>query len=468
MSLKCFEAESQWFNEEKRLDASSYSPEAAKSTVLIEKLKARQVTIDSLDNLTNRIFYPGRFKRILSADGDILLSSKDMFDFLLRGKRISNISEDYSVKPGWIFVTRSGSVGRVLLANKFVGNKAISEHVIRIIPNEDTPVCYIYAYLLSSIGRPLITKSIFGGVVDEIEPQHIGSIPIPRVPELEKEIENSIREVYRLREEAQELVLRSEATIYSELGLMKISEADVDYLTDKNTKILKCFETSANALATRLDASFHAPMAHQALRNLKESMSGQMMKLEEVADSFVPPRFKRNYVEDPSNGVPLLQGTQIPQITAQNLKYIWRGMKKLDSYIVKKNWILVTCSGTIGQISMARSLWDGWAATNHLLRVVPDENQIHPGYLAAFLLSVYGQVQFQRLAYGGVVDEIGEAGELFQDIQILKPLDEAVEKRIGNLILDAYDKRDEANVMESKAVKYLEERLDEVADSELR
>jgi len=79
------------------------------------------------------------------------------------------------------------------------------------------------------------------------------------------------------------------------------------------------------------------------------------------------------------------------------------------------------------------------------------------------LLSIYGQVQFQRLIYGGVVDEIGEAGELFNDILILKPKNKDIENKIGNFTFEAYDKRDKANQVEDEAIKSLERRLKEIA-----
>jgi type I restriction enzyme S subunit len=133
-------------------------------------------------------------------------------------------------------------------------------------------------------------------------------------------------------------------------------------------------------------------------------------------------------------------------------------MKGIDIYRVKRNWILVTCSGTIGRTSLVRNYWHDWTATNHLLRIVPQENDINPGYLTAFLLSIYGRVQFQRLIYGGVVDEIGEAGELFNDILILKPNSD-LQNEIGRLVYQAYDEKDRANIIENEAVSLLESKL---------
>jgi type I restriction enzyme S subunit len=119
----------------------------------------------------------------------------------------------------------------------------------------------------------------------------------------------------------------------------------------------------------------------------------------------------------------------------------------------------VTCSGTIGKLSLVRDHWDGWAATNHLLRIVPNEREVHPGYLTAYLLSIYGQAQLQHLIYGGVVDEIGEAGALFNNMKILKPKDKGIENKIGDLVFEACDKRDKANRSEKEATELLEKHL---------
>ncbi len=459
-----FEVESQWLMEdEMRLNASSFSPDAAKALVLIDELKSKGVNIAVVDNIVKDVFYPTRFKRIYAKEGTSFLSSKDIFDLVQVGKRIKNATEEYLIKPNWILVTRSGSVGRVLISNKYISKAAISEHVIRVVPDKNTPIGYLYGYLLSTIGQSLLIKNIFGGVVDEIEPHHIKSIPIPRIQELEEKINQKILDVCKLREEAQKHLLKVEKMLYAELGLPELKREEVEYFGGEDGRIIRSFEIKASELDLRLDASYHLPLFHLAMQKLRNVKSGIFRRLKDVANSFVPPRFKRAYVKDMSKGIPLLQGTHIPQIKPLDIKYLWKKMKNLEKYIVKKNWILLTSSGTIGRLSLVRNQWDGWTSTNHLLRIIPNEREIHPGYLTAFLHSTYGQIQFQRLIYGGVVDEIGEAGELFNDVLILKPNDENIEKKIGKLVFEAYDKRDKANRIEHKAIKLLEKRLEELA-----
>jgi len=384
--------------------------------------------------------------------------------FLPKAKKfIMNYPEDVSIKENWILITRSGTIGRCLISTNILEKSVLSDDLIRIIPRDENNVGYLYAYLNTWVGQAFLIKDRYGATVKHIEPHHVATIPIPIIAKLEKEINQQILGAHTLREEAQELLLRAEELLYSELGLPKIDEDDVEYFGGEEGRLVKAFELKASDLNLRLDASYHIPLFHLALQNLMKEKFGIIKSLGEVADSFVPPRFKRAYVRDPSDGIPLLQGTHIPQITPQDMKYVWSKMKNLNSYIVRKNWILTTCSGTIGRLSLVRDYWNGWAATNHLLRIIPNEKEIHSGYLTAFLLSTYGQLQFQRLIYGGVVDEIGEAGKLFNDILILKPKNKTIENKIGNLIFEAYDKRDKSNQIENEVIKQLENKLIEIA-----
>jgi len=462
-SVITFEVESKWLIEgEKRLNASSFSPEAANSLFLIDLLKEKGIKIDHITDIIKDIFYPPRFKRLYAKAGTIFLSSKDIFDFLPEGKKIKNASKEYLIKPGWILITRSGSVGRVLIANRFFTNAAISEHVIRIVPDENTPTWYLYIYLISEIGQPLLIRNIFGGVVDEIEPHHIANTPIPRIPELEDEINQKILEAHSLREEAQELLLKAEEMIYLELGLPEISEDDVEYFGGEKGKVIKAFEIKASELNLRLDVSYHLPILQQIEVNLSKSRFKDT-KFGEVIDKiFIPTRFKRPYVNNSTTGTPFLQGSHIPQIKPMDVKYLWNGTKHLENILIKKDWLLMTRSGTVGRIGIVRDGWENWAASEHILRVVI-KPEIHPGYIAAFLSFPYGEYQIKGKIYGAVVDEIGEQDtSLIEEINIILPPKD-IRDKIGKLVFEAYDKRDKANQIENEAIEMLEKRLKEIA-----
>ena len=463
-AFSSFEVESKWLiDREKRLNAFSYSADAAKAQLLIDRLGRNGVEIRKLDYFIAKVFYPSRFKRIYSKSGTSFLSSKDIFDIVPVGKKIKNAKDEYIVDSGWIFVTQSGSVGRILISTKFMKNVAVSEHVIRVIPLKKTPLGYLYAYLSSKIGQSLLLKNIFGGVVDEIEPNHVGSLPTPRIPELEEEINQKILEAHRLREEAQELLLKAEEMLYSELGLPEIDEDDVEYFGGEKGRIVKSFEIKVSELNLRLDASYHLPILQQIEANLSKSRFKDT-KFGNVIDKiFIPTRFKRPYVTDSNAGVPFLQGSHIPQIKPMDVKYLWSGTKHLENILIKKNWVLMTRSGTVGRIGIVRNGWEDWAASEHVLRIII-KLEVHPGYIAAFLSSPYGEYQIKGKIYGAVVDEIGEQDtSLIEEINMILPPKD-IQDKIGNLVFEGYDKRDNANQIEDEAIKLLERRLKEIAE----
>jgi type I restriction enzyme S subunit len=159
----------------------------------------------------------------------------------------------------------------------------------------------------------------------------------------------------------------------------------------------------------RFDASHYNPVLAQALTMLR----GSGMELRPLGDVcervFIPPRFKRVYVAE-KHGVPFLQGSHLVHFQPADLKYLSaKAHVRLERWIIQKGWVLVTCSGTIGRVAIARDQWDGWAASQHILRIVPRADDMAPsGYLYAFLRSFAGQAQLTSQIYGAVVDELTE------------------------------------------------------------
>ena len=122
-------------------------------------------------------------------------------------------------------------------------------------------------------------------------------------------------------------------------------------------------------------------------------------------------RFKRVYVER-EHGLPFLQGSHLVHFDPADIKYVSLKAheRRMDSLLIRAHWVLITRSGTIGRVAVAPRQWDGWAASEHIMRIVPRDRDetAPPGYLAAFLRSFPGQAQLTSSIYGAVVDEITE------------------------------------------------------------
>lgn len=95
----------------------------------------------------------------------------------------------------------------------------------------------------------------------------------------------------------------------------------------------------------------------------------------------------------------------------------------------------------------------GWAASQHILRIIPQENVTHPGFLAAFLSTPYGQHQLKAKIYGGVVDELTAEDT---EIILIPDVPYSEQLAIGETVVRVYELRDEANVLEDEAIAQLE------------
>jgi type I restriction enzyme S subunit len=159
-------------------------------------------------------------------------------------------------------------------------------------------------------------------------------------------------------------------------------------------------------------------------------------------------RFKRNYVEA-AQGTPFLSGKNIIQLRPVDMNHLSNTETEgLSEMLVKHGWILVTCSGTIGRLCLVWNNFEDYAASQHILRVLPDKSKVDLGYLYAFLASDYGYQQIIRFRHGAVIDEITD----HQLKKVLVPLPSTKQQEdIGNMVREAYEKRAEALRLEDEA-----------------
>jgi len=209
----------------------------------------------------------------------------------------------------------------------------------------------------------------------------------------------------------------------------------------------------------RLDAAYVNPEVERVLAVIADA-EVRMEPLGSVTERvFIPPRFARVYVEA-DHGVPFLQGSHVVHFQPANLRHLSReSHKNLDRWIVRAGWLLVTCSGTIGNVTICPLEWNEWAASQHILRSIPDEEKCPSGHLCSFLASPLGQVQRTAKICGGVVDEITE--EHAASVKVPIPTTDDGWKRIRSI--DATMKKSVAE--RSKAVRLSAKAVDMFMDS---
>jgi hypothetical protein len=182
----------------------------------------------------------------------------------------------------------------------------------------------------------------------------------------------------------------------------------------------------------RLDATFYNQEAVHALAALKAS-GMKTQRLGDITERvFMPTRFKRNYVTA-EHGIPFLQGSHVVQFRPADLKYLSKAAhKNLEPYLIRHGWLLVTRSGSTGRIALVPPEWDGWAASEHIFRIVPKRRGgCLTGFLATFLESPIGQAQLAAHVYGAVVDELTE--EQVRSVEVPMPSTSAQRRKVKKI-----------------------------------
>ena len=117
---------------------------------------------------------------------------------------------------------------------------------------------------------------------------------------------------------------------------------------------------------------------------------------------------------------------------------------------------MITSSGTIGKVTIAPKHWEGWTANQHIIRVVPTNDEI-AGYLYAWLSTDYAYHLITRYTYGAVVDEIDD--KQVADIAIPLLHNETTQQAINDKVLNANQKRAEAYEREQEALTMLDKQV---------
>lgn len=157
----------------------------------------------------------------------------------------------------------------------------------------------------------------------------------------------------------------------------------------------------------RLDASFHISDGRQAKLAVENCPTG-CEKIGNVTKAiFYGGRAKRFYVNDPVKGVPFMGSSDMLKAEFGSLKYVSsKRTSDLQASMLGERWTLISRSGTVGNTAFTNQEFIGKAASEHVIRVVPDEKKILAGYLYAFLASKFGYSLLTQGTFGAVIQHI--------------------------------------------------------------
>jgi type I restriction enzyme S subunit len=441
-----------------RLEASVYNIEGRHAREILKKCKWELSWVCG-DNGLATAYHRPRFKRIWveKSPFPIYQPSQILEIYPKPSGYISEATktdiEALRVKKGQILLTCSGTIGNCSIVSKTLDNKIFSHDLIRIDCKNETDIGYVYALLKTKIGYTLINTNNYGAVVSHIEPEHLHNIPIPNPPNmLKKRIHELVMKSYELRDESNELLDKAEELLINELKLPPIDDFKPEYFD--NSIDVSNFCIKLRDLAGRLDVSYHLPIVKAIIEHFAKFAS-EIVTLKDSRLSsriFLPGRFKRVYVGE-GQGTVFFGGKQIqnldPSIEHKFLSTKYHSNRIKNELILKEGEILVSRSGTIGKVALVPKHWEGWAASEDLIRIVPLNEQTG-GFLYVYLSSQYGQILLKRFTYGSVQDHIEDIHLAEVEVPLLKNV--SIQDKIGYLALKANKLRYEAYKLEQQAL----------------
>lgn len=369
--MKAKSVPSSWLERDgRRLDCNPYMSGALEAKVLLEGLKARK---DPLRNVTLNgmagIFNGPRFARSYVDDpnaGVPFLGSTDILNADLTNlprlsKKQVAANPRLVVHSDWTLITCSGTIGRMAYARPDMEGMAGSQHFMRVVPDaEKIPPGYLYAYLSSKFGVPIVVGGTYGAIIQHIEPEHIAGLDVPRLgKKLEQQAHDLVQRAALLRVEASRL-LRDVAARFDSLL------AGVELSTQRETPRISV--VNASSIQRRFDAQFHDPL----VRAVRERLASKQHTTigEWCTRIFLPGIFKRIHVEDVAYGALYYTGATLFWLEPQPKGVLARKTSLFEQVRMDEGTVLVQAFGQEGGLT-GRAVWVGrhlaGSTTTHML-----------------------------------------------------------------------------------------------------
>ena len=449
-----------------RLDVEPFVGGAVEARVYLEKASYPKQALHELTTGHSGGIYNGPMFRRNYVDsrehGVPFLTSGSMLRADLTHVGLLRRKDAESTKLGYLRLTRgttliscSGSIGRTVYARPDMEGMWASQDIMKVVPDpRKISSGYVFAFLSSKFGVPMVTSGTYGAIIQHIEPEHIADLPVPRLgEELENRVHQLVEEAAQARSTAVRLLAEVKLQLTDQLGLGVWS----------NSERGTASSAKSGWLADRLDAYYYSARCIFARQAFDAAPNFELRRLQSVADVFIPGIFKRLYADDPSFGVPYITGADVFQIAPTSDQYLQRRVAETYGLVIGKGTILVQeagqLGGLIGRSVLVGNYLDGFAVSNNMIRITA-KDPADTGYLFAVLSSEPGVTLIAREAAGSSIPHI-DANRVRQ-IEI-PWASQAIRAAIGAPVVQAWSLRDKACADELEARELVERAIKEAA-----
>jgi len=451
----------------RRFDCGPYMSGALEAKIRLEELACRKDRLaDVCDGGMAGLVNAGRITRQWAADsvhGVPFLTSTsilqaDLSDLRFISHRAVRENPKLTIRAGYTLITRAGTIGRMSYARPDMDGLACTEDVLRVIPDDRrVRPGYLYAFLSSKFGVPLVTSGTYGAIIQHIEPVHIADLPVPRLgDEVERNVHLLVEEAAKLRTEASKLLAEAVSNL-EELAALKPLQAP------GSSTPFSCVTVPAAAVQERFDAFFHSPYGNQVVTHLRSGPIGTTT-VGSLASAIVEPnRFKRIRIDDPAFGVRFFGTAALMWSEPIEMYFLPKNQQGIQQYIVTERTVLIPrsgqLSGIIGTAVLPYGDILGGAVSEDAIRI-HCENANTAGFVFVALTSQYGVRQLKARAYGSSIPHL----DVHQISRVVLPdPGDSERKRIGKQGAKVAALRHAAVLKEREARALVERAIEEAA-----
>lgn len=458
---------SSWLEEGgRRLDCNPYMSGALEARDALRSLNVPKEPLKSLTaGYAGGIYNGPMFARHWVEDpqyGVPFLSNSDMMNadlstlpLLKKSYAESRYLSYLKLEPSMTLITCSGTIGRMTYVRPDMAGMWSSQHIMKVVPDPSRiPPGYLYAFLSSKYGVPLVVSGTYGAIIQHIEPEHIADLPVPRFgAEIEVEIGQLVDRAATFRFNAVQLLHDAQERLYTKLDLR--APTRVDHLPRPDIASI-----SSDSLLDRCDAYYYSARNAEARSAFDGWGTNEMLGT--ISKVFIPGIFKRLYVSDPIFGSPYITGGDVFELAPTSDKYLMRRVAEAYGLLLRKGMIVVQeagqLGGLIGRSVMIGEYLNSFACSNNMIRIVP-EDDVDAGYLFALLSSEYGVRLLSREAAGSSIPHT-EEGRVSR-VRVPWP-NRDIREYIGEPAIQARELRDTACRSEATARALIESHIEGV------
>ncbi len=458
---------SKWLeNNGRRLDCGPYMSGAIEARELL-----RHLHTEPLKNLTaghNGGIYNGpQFSRNYVDDpehGVPFLTTSSMLHSDMSTLALISKKDAYSsklryleVKEGMTLITCSGTIGRMAYARKEMNGCWSNQDIMKIVADSSKiEPGYLYAYLRSRFGVPLVISGTYGAIIQHIEPGHLVDLPVPRIGDVEENVHKMIQQSADELSESARLMREATHRLLSEAGLQE--SENFKYLSDESRT--GWAENSFSTFSLRaLNYDPRSNSLWKAVESINHSKLGDVVSRDNFEGYIV---FSRIDCE-PEHGS-LLIGQKEAFFLRPTGRWISKKSIKGLGLVVPAKTTVIPCQGTLGESEVyCRAVYvttrcSEYAYSGHFYRCEPIEEGINPGYLYAFLRSRYAFRMMRSISIGS--KQQYQHPQKMANFPVPR-LELDIETEIGELVDRAAYLQDHSLELEDQAIALVEHAIEE-------